>query len=360
MTEQYRTVRGAFAAMRRDGPRRHRDIAKILSISEAELLMAHCGEIAPPEIVTLKATRLSPLWAEQVSVLESLGPVMALTRNEACVHEKTGVYQIVSQTGGIGLVMGGAIDLRIFYDKWHVGFTVVEKTARGVQHSFQYFDRFGVAVHKVFLQQESSVSAFVDIKNQFAESDPLSKVEIESKGTANKEHPDCAIDVGSLQQDWSAMQDTHDFFLILKKHHISRLQAFRSVGAGYVQAVRPSECRRLLTLVVDKRISIMVFVSNPGTIQIHTGLIKNISVTKGWLNVLDQDFNMHLRQDQIASAWIVRKPTADGVVTSLELFDHDGELILMLFGERKPGIPENIQWRALLDSLFSTSQLCAV
>ncbi len=103
----------------------------------------------------------------------------------------------------------------------------------------------------------------------------------------------------------------------------------------------------------------MVFVSNPGVIQIHSGLVSNITVTQGWLNVLDPDFNLHLRQDQIASAWVVRKPTADGVVTSLELFDHTGELILMLFGQRKPGIPENIQWRALLDGLFASSRTCA-
>jgi putative hemin transport protein len=65
---------------------------------------------------------------------------------------------------------------------------------------------------------------------------------------------------------------------------------------------------------------------------------------------------MHLRQDQIASVWVVRKPTVDGVVTSLELFDHSGELILMLFGQRKPGLPENIQWRAVLDRLFNGSR----
>jgi putative hemin transport protein len=102
----------------------------------------------------------------------------------------------------------------------------------------------------------------------------------------------------------------------------------------------------------------MVFVSNPGVIQIHSGVISNISVTKGWLNIMDLDFNLHLRQDQIASAWVVRKPTVDGLVTSLELFDHTGELILMLFGLRKPGIPENIQWRALIDQLFTSSRLC--
>ena len=50
-------------------------------------------------------------------------------------------------------------------------------------------------------------------------------------------------------------------------------------------------------------------------------------------------------------AWIVRKPTSDGEVTSLELFDAAGDNIAMFFGERKPGKAELPQWRQLADSL---------
>jgi putative hemin transport protein len=359
MTEPNQLVRTAFATMRRNGPRRHRDIAKILSISEAELLAAHCGEVSPQETVTLEATRLSNQWHEQISTLETLGPLMALTRNASCVHEKTGVYQPVTQTGDIGIVLGEAIDLRIFYNNWHLGFAVIEKTARGLQNSIQYFDRYGVAVHKVFLLPDSHITAFIDFKNRFSEKDPLSNVSVATKELTKAECADSDIDVAGMERAWSEMDDTHDFFLLLKKYNVSRSQAFRLVGAHFAQTVRPGECRRILCLVADKKIPIMAFVSNPGMIQIHTGLIQNISVTKGWLNVLDSDFNMHLRQDQIATAWVVRKPTVDGTVTSLELFDHSGALILMLFGERKQGMPENTQWRSLLDSLFVASRLCA-
>jgi len=92
----------------------------------------------------------------------------------------------------------------------------------------------------------------------------------------------------------------------------------------------------------------MVFVGNRGMIQIHTGPVKTIRVMGPWLNVLDPDFNLHLRADLIASAWAVRKPTSDGIVTSLELFDAEGENIAMLFGARKPGTPELEGWRELI------------
>jgi putative hemin transport protein len=67
--------------------------------------------------------------------------------------------------------------------------------------------------------------------------------------------------------------------------------------------------------------------------------------------VLDPGFNLHLREDHIASAWVVKKPTVDGLVTSLELFDAQGETIAMFFGERKPGHAELCAWRDLVEQL---------
>jgi putative hemin transport protein len=96
---------------------------------------------------------------------------------------------------------------------------------------------------------------------------------------------------------------------------------------------------------------IMCFVGNPGIIQIHTGPVANIKVMDTWLNVLDPGFNLHLRQDRIAQTWVVRKPTAEGIVTSLELFDTEGETIAMFFGKRKPGIPELGAWREIIARL---------
>ncbi|MBA4267107.1 MAG: hemin-degrading factor, partial [Comamonadaceae bacterium] len=72
---------------------------------------------------------------------------------------------------------------------------------------------------------------------------------------------------------------------------------------------------------------------------------------KTWLNVLDPGFNLHLREDRIADVWVVEKPTVDGVVTSLEAFDADGELMAMFFGARKPGQVEQAAWRHLLAHL---------
>jgi putative hemin transport protein len=47
----------------------------------------------------------------------------------------------------------------------------------------------------------------------------------------------------------------------------------------------------------------------------------------------------------------VRKPTTDGIVTSLEVFDDDEDLIVQVFGRRKPGQPECARWRQIVEGL---------
>jgi putative hemin transport protein len=99
----------------------------------------------------------------------------------------------------------------------------------------------------------------------------------------------------------------------------------------------------------------MIFVGNRGAIQIHTGPIKHVLDTKGWLNVLDHDFNLHLRLNDLHKVWLVRKPTKDGVVSSMEILDEQGDVIALIFGKRKPGQAELDTWRDLLESCRNTS-----
>ena len=48
---------------------------------------------------------------------------------------------------------------------------------------------------------------------------------------------------------------------------------------------------------------------------------------------------------------MTRKPTEDGIVTAVEVFDADGEIIATLFGKRKPGQPELELWREIVAKL---------
>lgn len=343
--------RERFAAARANG-KRAKDAAEAMGISEGEAVAAHCGEHDYPP----KAVPLNGLWLDLLQTLELCGPLMALTRNESTVHEKIGVYQNLSSAGHMGLALGEEIDLRLFFNKWHVGFAVTELAANPGNRpnvSLQFFDAHGKAVHKIFQRDATDRDAFASVVEQFSEPERRSVfVPADAKPAPR---PDATIDVETIGDRWAAMADTHEFFGLLSKHKVERQQSFRLMAGRFTQPLAKSALRELLYEASFEGVPIMVFVGSPGCIQIHSGPVKRIEPMdiRGvqWLNVIDPSFNLHLREDSIAHIWKVEKPTSDGVVTSVEAFDHDGELMAMFFGARKPGKPEREDWRALASKL---------
>ena len=347
-------LRAAYAEARRGGAKRHRDIATQLGVSEGELIAAHLSPRLPAQ--GLQARRLRADWPRLIAALETVGEVMALTRNASCVHEKTGIYCHSSASGPegreMGLVLGGAIDLRIFYSRWAHGFAVDETTDRGVQRSLQFFDAAGTAVHKVFVKPATDLSAWAAlVDGALAEQQQPGLMPMATPAPV-AEQPDTAIDVAAFHKAWASMRDTHEFFGLLRSHGVTRTQALRLAEPRFVRQVDPASAHQVLAGAAAGGTPVMVFVGNPGMIQIHSGPVHKVVVIGPWLNVLDPGFNLHLREDHIASAWVVRKPTSDGLVTSLELFDARGETLAMFFGERKPGRPELCAWRELVNDLI--------
>jgi putative hemin transport protein len=162
---------------------------------------------------------------------------------------------------------------------------------------------------------------------------------------------DEAVDAAALREGWRALRDPHDFFALLRKHQVTRTQALRLAGAEFARRVADASMGRVLDAAAASGLPIMVFVGSPGVVQIHTGPVRTVKRMGPWLNVLDEDFNLHLREDHVAESWVVKKPTPEGPVTSLELYDARGGQIAQVFGKRKPGIPELAEWRALADGL---------
>lgn len=336
-----------YRAYRAEHPKvRIRDAARSLGVSEAELVATGNGDTA----TRLHADR----WGDVIKALPTLGPVMALTRNDDCVHERHGTYGEVSVNGAMGLVLGEDIDLRLFLNRWRHGFAVREATGHGERRSLQFFDGAGQAVHKVYATEHTDMAAFDKVVGQFTAADQDMPLAIEAPKAAPAGRADDAIDVAGLRDAWSKLEDTHDFFGMLKKFAVERTQALRLAGKEFAEPVKPSVARRTLEAAAERQVPIMVFVGNPGCIQIHTGKVSNLKPVGPWFNVLDPLFNLHLREDRIDRAWIVHKPTRDGAVTSIELFDDQNNLIAQLFGKRKPGLPELPEWRSIVDNVRTT------
>jgi putative hemin transport protein len=138
---------------------------------------------------------------------------------------------------------------------------------------------------------------------------------------------------------------------LLGKFGISRLQAMRLAPESYVKAVDNTTMRKMLDVAAERQVPIMVFVGNRGCIQIHTGPVVKTMEAGPWYNVLDPDFNLHVKETAVAHTFVVKKPSEAGIVTSLEVFDANGEMIVQFFGKRKPGIPELEEWRKVINDL---------
>ncbi|WP_103020747.1 hemin-degrading factor [Salinibacter altiplanensis] len=328
---------------------RIRTAADRMGVSEAELVATGCGE---------HVTRLDGDWNALLRALESLGEVMALTRNDAAVHEKTGVYRNVEFTDphNMGLVLDDDIDLRLFMNHWHLGFAVEtpwDGGRGGVRRSLQFFDRDGTAVHKVFLTRTSDLGAYDALVDTYRHDDQSIAQAVTPTEDAPAETPDEEIDVEGFLQEWSELEDTHDFFPLLRTYEVSRAQALRFGEGPFTRRVPDDSLREMLKTAAERETPIMVFVGSPGCIQIHTGPVNALKSTPPWYNVLDPGFQLHLHEEEIDQAWVVKKPTIDGTVTSLELMDAEGGIIARFFGKRKPGRPEREDWRSILAALPS-------
>ena len=172
---------------------------------------------------------------------------------------------------------------------------------------------------------------------------------------ATPSQPDAVIDANALRVGWSALKDTHHFFALLKKHGTTRTQALRLAGREWAEPLDVRELPKLMEQAGAREVPIMVFVGNRHCIQIHSGPVQNLRWMDTWFNVLDPEFNLHLKTTGVIELWRVRKPSSDGVITSWEAFDADGELVVQLFGARKPGIPERENWRALAEEAVALS-----
>lgn len=327
--ERYETLSAEQKAQRA------REIAARLGISEAQWVSANC----PP----IRSVRLRGTPQAIFKEIRKLGRVMALTRNDSCVHERHGEYLNVQADGPVGLVLGPDIDLRAFFGHWKDIFAVEE----GHRLSLQFFDEEGRAVHKIYCTEETDTSSYLTLVQDFADVHAWS----ENVLIPRQSVPDTVSDVEHFRQTWLAMADTHDFFGMLKRFQVSRVGALRHAGTDLAQNVPVISIEAMLHRVALSETEIMCFVSNRGMIQIHSGVVKNIVRRGPWLNVLDPTFNLHLNTAAVKQAWVVNKPTVDGWVTSLEVFDDKDEMIVQFFGARKPGHPELTAWRKQLVSL---------
>lgn len=341
------TLRERYEAFQAQNPRvRIRDAAQQLGVSEAELLATGVG---------IDTIRLEGPWDELLKRFKKLGKVMSLTRNDACVLEHKGAFEKVGTFGSGNHHMAtviGPIESRVFFKNWAFAFANTMDKSDREMHSIQVFDRAGTAITKIYLQKESDFQTYQDLIHDFKSDNQSTELEVTAIEPVQYERQ---IDQETFLNDWAGLEDTHDFFPMLRKHKVHREHALELAEGQFSRRVGNDAVKIILEQASATELPIMIFAGNHGNLQIHQDVVKRIvPLERGeqqWINVMDPDFNLHLRTDLIHNSWVVEKPTKDGTVTSVELFDQQGEMVAQFFGLRKPGQSELTEWKDLVKQL---------
>ena len=337
-------------ALEAENPKlRARDLADKLGIAEAQLVAAHIGQ---------GATRIAAHPDRIIPAAEQLGEVMALTRVNACVHEKVGRYGNYHPGEHAAMTLTEEIDLRMFPSHWVHAYAVERMADDGPHRSLQVFDAAGDALHKIHLRAASDHGAWASVLADLALDDQSEGQDVEARKPveAAKSRPD-KVDV--LREEWTRLTDTHQFLRLCSKLKMNRLGAYRIAGAPFVRALDPKAADAMLRAVQDAGIEVMIFVGNRGCIQIHTGPVRELRPMGPWQNVMDPGFNLHLRLDKVAEVWAVDKPTQRGPAISVEAFDAEGGLIFQVFGVGKEGRDSRADWARIVAALPALEEVPA-
>ncbi|QNE52397.1 hemin-degrading factor [Klebsiella michiganensis] len=318
-----------------------RDIAAEMGISEAELTEARLG---------YDAVRLQDDARAILTALETVGETKCICRNEYAVHEQVGEFTHQHLSGHAGLVLNPrALDLRLFLSQWASAFRLNDNG----RQSIQFFDPHGDALFKVYTTGNTDMAAWDALIAGHTQQSPAP---LAIRPAEPLKYADSA-DAAALENEWRAMTDVHQFFGLLRKYSLSRQQAFRLVSDDLACRIDTQTLPGLLETIRQDGNEIMIFVGNRGCVQIFTGALEKVAPMRGWLNIFNPAFTLHLREESVDEIWVTRKPTSDGHVTSVELFAKDGTQIAQLFGQRSEGHPEQAQWRAQVDRLTTEGLL---
>jgi putative hemin transport protein len=292
-----------------------REIAARSGLSEAALVAAQVGH---------NVVRLRTDWQLTLHRLGAVGPVVGLTSNEHATIESVVVYRNIATRGPAAQVSDGDTDLCLFLSEWHTGFALTEERGLGPRRSLQFFDANGSAVHKIFLRENSNVDAFDELVSRQAS-------ENQSAGPERRaepgQRPSNQVQDSASNSD-SDLGDREESLPLV--HSIDLTQARRFAGPMWSQRVAKASVREVLETAIVSQVPLLIMVGNHGAIQNHAGSIGGLREVDGWLAIHDANFNLHIDEPGIASAWVVGKATPDGVVTSLELYDRAGEMIVYL------------------------------
>ena len=231
------------AALRAGGATpRMRDAAAALGVPEAALLEARR---ATGTARRLRRPQVAEGFGAVLARLPEAGEVMALTRNEACVHETHGRFTPPAFEGAMGQVVG-EIDLRLFLRPWRFGYAARRghplrpAPQPAVLRRRRHRDLQGLRHRRHRCRRLRPHRRRGRGARRSAR--PLRAGAAARGGTAGRGHRRAG-----LLAAWEGLKHTHEFFVLLRRFGVTRAQAMRLGAPTLARPAGAAAARELLT-----------------------------------------------------------------------------------------------------------------
>lgn len=306
-------------------------------MSQATVSAAHTA--AAEGVISLR-----PKWPEIIEALIGGGTIRARTESGGVSVEQTGAiadYNLRGE-GRIGSVVQDDLDLRFLFRHWAGGLVHPAHT------TVDFIDTSGGICASIHAADDTARGTIESLAERFAGAVADAPAAPAPRPTKS----DADVDAGALLADWRAMQNVHHFEALLGKHGLGRLQALRLVGPEFARELAPEAFGELLAQLGGNGQEIMVFVANRGMVQIFSGPAGDAKrAGHGW-EITHGAAKLYFPDTALHGLWLVHKPTAAGIITSLEFVrDDDDQAVASIFGRHPHGDAQPTEWLALLEQL---------
>lgn len=296
--------------------------------------------------VAEKTLYLQPAWEEIVKTFEQAGTFTVRTTSGGVAIEQTGVIDEVflRGEGAFASVVQDNMDLRF----------LLKRLARGEVHpahtTIDIYNEAGALATSFHGADKEGKATIEEIAQRFGTDH--AEAQISNAGNRRAGLSDKDVDVEAVRADWKAMTNVHHFEALLAKHRVGRLQAFRLMNGDFTHELAAGAFPDLLKKLDATGEKVMVFVANRGFVQIFSGPAKAPKrVGHGWEIVHDQS-KVFVPDSALNHLWLVNKPTAAGIISSLEIVSEaEDQALASIFGKHPHGDPQPASWLELLNTL---------
>lgn len=275
--------------------------------------------------------------------LREVGDCVAITRNQCASVEACGRFE--GQTIGMDTcdVNGEFITLRAFVPRWSI---VIALDSTGDEpRRIRVFDKFGLPIHEVRSNDSDGRMWDAIVLNRLA----TTPLEITPTAPSSTELPDHDVDRQGLMAVWNTGIDTFEWSHVLANCSARPVQALRVAPEARARHVPNDAIEHVLKHAEE----IAIDIANPGCEQTFVAGAKRVLIEGPSLHVVEENVTVHLSRDRVESTWVVRKRSASGILSWLELYAH-GELIARIRNRRAGSeLVDSSDWRHLLDRIGS-------